>query len=106
MVSMQLYRRLLPLLAAVLVIQGLVSVLPHQHRSVPVDGPALQLPSSNGAVHDCFACSIHAPAVDLSVEFRVATGLAAAPLVAFDRRSSVTFSVLSPSSPRGPPRFV
>jgi len=99
-------RQLIPLLAALLVIQGLVGVLPHQHRSDPVGGQALQAPLSNDEAHCCLACSVHAPAVDRSTEFGVATGLAMAAAVAIDRGSSVAFSVFSASSPRGPPRVV
>jgi len=99
-------RRLIPLVVAVLVVQGLVAVVPHQHRTPPVDGQDARVPFSNAVVHDCFACSIHAPAVDLAAAFGVATGSAVAPLIAVGRGSRITLPVLSPSSPRGPPVVV
>jgi len=99
-------RLLFPLLAAMLVIQGFVGAVPHQHGTAPVDGQELQAPSPNDVVHRCLACSVHAPAVDYSVGFSVATGLAAAAAVATDHPTSLPLSIVATSSPRGPPMGV
>lgn len=105
--------RLIPLLVAVLVIQGLVGAVPHTHRpEMAAEGPA---PDAVGAVafncvtdesHHCLACSVHAPVVEQAAEFGIATGLSSTISVAIDGESSEPLFLLTSASPRGPPRVV
>ena len=103
--SMLHRRRLVPLLAAVLVIQNLVAVLPHTHGST-VDGQAWQASSPVDATHHCLACSVHAPVVEPTADFGGVAGSTITIPISAEGRPSDVFSILSNASPRGPPRIV
>ncbi len=110
---MSRHRHLIPLLVAVLVIQGLVAVVPHTHGSDMAGmGPAsgsIGVVVSSGAEdgsHQCLACSVHAPLVEPGPEFVLVASEAPTPTVASDRGSNVAPSFHASASPRGPPRVV
>jgi len=98
-------RRLIPLLAVILVIQSLVAVLPHTHGSVG-NGQAWQASSPIDATHHCLACSVHAPVVESIAEAGGTAGSTITIPVSAEGGSSDVFSILSIASPRGPPRIV
>jgi len=99
------HRRLIPLLAAVLVIQSLVAVLPHTHGSA-ANGQVWQASSHIGATHHCLACSVQAPVVEPIAEVGGAACLATTILVSIDCKTSNVLSIDSTASPRGPPWIV
>jgi hypothetical protein len=62
--EMRMIRTLIPVLALVLVFQGTVAALPHDHGCATAStGDALVAPSTVEAHGGCLACSPHAPAV-------------------------------------------
>ena len=103
---MILGRRLIPVLVALLVLQGGLAVLPHQHGHAAANGPELTVDSTHGTAHDCLACSIHAPAMEGSEGSPTDAGFS----------NVVVASVYDPpifgaaqrgnASPRGPPSIV
>jgi len=61
--EMRMIRTLVPVLALVLVFQGTVAALPHDHGCAAGSaGDALVAPSAVEAHGGCLACSVHAPA--------------------------------------------
>ena len=105
-IEMRPLRRLIPLLVAVLAIQGLVALVPHEHASVTTEGQGLQARPSAGDPHRCFACSVLAPAVEQApaAEFASAVTRTAAKMV--DSATSDLLSEPALSGPRGPPRII
>lgn len=99
-------RRLIPLLAVILVIQSLVGVVPHQHRSTAMDGQVLQTLASTDGAHHCLACSVHAPVVEPAAELDGENGLDTTVAMPADHPSSVALSILASAGPRGPPWIV
>jgi hypothetical protein len=95
-------RRLVPLLTVVLVIQSLVTVLPHIHGPA-VDGQVWQAVSSLDSAHHCLACSVHAPVVEPAAEFGHAVGATTTSPVTVDGGTNDVNPVGSYASPRGPP---
>ena len=105
LIAMSHPRRLIPLLAVILVIQSLVVMLPHTHGSV-LNGQARQASSHIDATHHCLACSVHAPEVESIAESGATAGSTITIPVSAEGGSSDVFSILSTASPRGPPRIV
>lgn len=104
-------RRLVPLFAAALVIQGLVALAPHEHgpdvvECAPPEGPGevLTVVAAVHAQSRCFACSVHAPVV--------APGPTAGPVwtptpqlsIPTPHARSAHLSDVGGAEPRGPPR--
>jgi len=113
MPSMPRHRRLIMLLVAVLVIQGLVGVVPHRHGPSGVGAEVSQAHSGvvtsrgvSDASHDCLGCSVYAPVVESAADRGLVHGVEEASLAPVVRWS---ISVLSPhqtANPRAPPRIV
>jgi len=97
--------RLIPLLAAVLVIQSLAAALPHTHASV-VDDEAWRTASPIETAHHCLACSVQTPVVEPTAEVGGSASLTIAIQVSVGRGSSDVLSIVVSTSPRGPPRIV
>ena len=102
---MQHCRRLVPLLALVLVIQSLVTVLPHTHQA-KVEVRTWQAPSSFGASHHCLACSVFVPVVEPAAESGHETGTIVGFVLSVETGSSHNASVFFPAHPRAPPRVL
>lgn len=98
-------RRLIPLLAVILVIQSLAAALPHTHASV-VDDETWRTASSNESAHHCLACSVQAPVVGPIAEVGGAACLTITIPVSIDCKTSNVLSIDSTANPRGPPRIV
>ena len=65
---MRVIRALFPVLGLILVFQGAVAVLPHDHGAAAASaGDALVAPSTAGAHGGCLACFAHSPAAVCSV---------------------------------------
>jgi hypothetical protein len=104
--QMSIGRRLTPLLAAILVIQGVVGMAPHDHDPTTVvigSGAGLKAQSSIDSSHGCLACSVHAPVIEqTSVDQD-------APIASVSGRFRAIGETLhaertdGPPSPRGPP---
>ena len=101
--EMLVRRGLLSLLAAALVLQGVLAVVPHDHGPLCVDGPTFELPDSFDAPHHCLACSVHAPTAAVVAGIAMAwSEIGTAPVVA--RLPIGVFSApVESSAPRGPP---
>ena len=114
MLPMPRTRRLIPLLAAVLVIQGLVGVLPHTHEIGGVgteDGfsQAVGIVTPHGASdasHDCLACLVHAPDVESAADRGIVHGVVLAATAPVIRWSISILSNHKTANPRAPPRIV
>jgi len=108
------HRRLIPLLVAVLVIQGLVAVLPHTHgcgdgetgignvQAAGIETP----PRISNSAHACLACSVHAPMVEAAADRGVVHGIERASTIAVVRWSISVLSSHQNVNPRAPPRIV
>jgi len=106
-------RRLIPLLVTALVIQGLVGVVPHTHRTggleaevARADSGLITIYETDESAHDCLACSVHAPMVEAAASRGIVHGVEqaySAPVIQW------SISILSPhrtANPRAPPRIV
>jgi hypothetical protein len=102
-------RRLIPLLAAVLVIQGVVGVAPHDHDPSTVvvgSGAGLKAQSSIDSSHGCLACSVHAPVIEpASVDQDVPTSSFVDVFRNIDE-TLLAERTDGPPAPRGPPGVV
>ncbi len=106
-------RHLIPLLVAILVIQGLAGVVPHTHGPAgfgaevsPAESGVITSQDAREASHDCLACSVHTPVVEPAAESGPATKSAVVSTVLVVDGSGDALSTLSPTHPRGPPRVV
>jgi hypothetical protein len=104
--------RLIPLLVAVLVVQGLVGVVPHTHgiggheTEVPQADRFLAPHGFSEVTHDCLACSVHAPAVDSATDRGLIHRDETTAPSTVDRRSVSALSVNRTDNPRAPPWIV
>jgi hypothetical protein len=104
-------RRLVPLFAAALVIQGLVALAPHEHgpavvECAPLDGPGEVL-TAVAAIHaqkSCFACSVHTPVVAPGPQVGPVWTPAPQPSIPTPHERSAHLSDVGGAEPRGPPR--
>jgi len=106
-------RRLIPILAAVLVIQGLVGVLPHTHghrgagsEISGVDGSIVSALGVSGPPHDCLACSIHAPVFESAANQRFVHAVEQASPTSVVQWSITILALNQTANPRAPPRIV
>jgi hypothetical protein len=97
-------RRLIVVLAAFLVINGLVAVLPHEHGPAK-SGQNWRTPLSIDATHHCLACSVHSPDLEPAAEFgHPARSVSMSPVVVKPGSRDV-LPVPRSAGPRGPPLF-
>jgi hypothetical protein len=80
--------------------------LPHHHVDATCDDPELKIVSTDGARHACLACSIHAPAMDLSEETSGDVGSTDASTATECAPPILGTPILGDASPRGPPVIV
>ncbi len=113
MPSMSRYRRLIPLLAVVLVIQGLAGVVPHTHRAgefgtetSQAEGSVIISQDTEDASHDCLACSIHAPVFETAGDRGLVHGVVQASPAPAVQWSISVLSLHQIANPRAPPRIV
>jgi hypothetical protein len=100
---MRSHRVLIPLLAAVLVLQGMVAVAPHQHGPARPETPEINEFVPSQETHQCLACAVHVPLIEPATGsgfIPVTTVVSAATSVGPD---DVTVAEPSPFGPRGPP---
>ena len=104
--------RLIPLLVAALVVQGLVGVVPHTHgiggheTGVPQAERFLALHGISDATHSCLACSVHAPVVESATDRGLIHRVERTSPATVDRRSVSALALNRIANPRAPPWFV
>jgi hypothetical protein len=110
-VSIRRSRCLTFVLAAALVVQGLVAAIPHQHGPTvlvvgPVegDGNAITAVVAVETPHRCLACSVHAPVVAPTPDFESLSGIGRSTPVSVHPQQSNRLLDCGVIPPRGPPR--
>jgi hypothetical protein len=105
--EMRIIRTLIPVLALVLVFQGTVAALPHDHGCATGSaGDALVAPSTVEAHGSCLACSAHAPAAVAASSSSALDCADHRPVVNGGDGCDATVAETSVFDSRGPPSVV
>jgi hypothetical protein len=105
--AMRVIRVLIPVLSFVLVFQGTVAALPHDHGgSAASAGEALVAPSAVEAHGGCLACSAHAPAAVAASSSSALDCADHRPVVTGGDGCDPVPAETSAFDPRGPPSVV